>query len=124
MKPAAGIVGALLIAAISGAGGYFLGKGKSAVNTPTEPAREDSGRAKRSGLPAMDVKDLRARLDDERNPLARFKLALRNLEAWVAKDPLGALNWLAGQPPSDRRDEVIRMALNQFSDIDAKGAAN
>lgn len=124
MKPVAGIAGALVIAIISGAGGYFLGKGNSAVNPPAGPAREDSGRAKRSRLPAIDPKDLRARLDDERNPLARFKLALSNLEAWVAKDPQDALNWLAGQPPSDRRDEVIRMALSQFSDTNAKGAAN
>lgn len=124
MKPIAGIVGALAIAIIFGAGGYFLGKGQSAVSPPVNPAREESGRVKRRGLPAVDTKDLRARLDDEKNPLARFKLALSNLEAWVAKDPEDALNWLAGQSPSDRRDEVIRMALSQFSDIDAKGAAN
>jgi hypothetical protein len=124
MKTAAGIAGALVIATISGAGGYFMGKEKSAVNPTVGSAREDSGRVKRSGLPAVNPKELRARLDGERNPLARFKLALSNLEAWVAKDPQDALNWLAGQPPSDRRDEVIRMALSQFSDINAKGAAD
>jgi hypothetical protein len=42
----------------------------------------------------------------------------------VAKDPEDALAWLANQQASDRRDDVIRMALNQYSDIDAKGAAD
>lgn len=124
-------VAGLAIAIIFGSGGYFLGKGKSTGNTQSEPARQggDSagnphGIAGRSGPQAIATKELRARLDAEKNPLARFKLALQNLESWVAKNPQDALDWLAGQPRSDRRDEVIRMALNQFSGSDAKGAAD
>ncbi len=67
---------------------------------------------------------LRAKLDAERNALARFKMAEQQLEAWVAKDPRDALAWLASQQPSGRRDDVIRMALNQYAETDAKGAAD
>jgi len=83
-----------------------------------------AGSARRTATPNIDPKELRARLDGEKNPLARFKLALQNLEAWVNKSPQDALDWLAAQPATDRRDEVIRLALNQYSDTDAKGAAD
>ena len=79
---------------------------------------------RRSVLPVVDPGKLRVKLDAEKNPLARFKLALQQLEAWVAKDPRDALAWLASQPPSGRRDEVMRLALNQYSETDAKGAAD
>ncbi len=78
---------------------------------------------RRSSSPAVEPAKLRARLDAEKNPLARFKMAEQQLEAWVAKDPRDALNWLASQQSSGRRDEVIRMALKQYSETDAKGAA-
>ena len=79
---------------------------------------------RRSAAPAVDAGKLRATLNAEKNPLARFKLALQQLEGWMAKDPRDALAWLASQPASGRRDEVMRMALNQYSETDAKGAAD
>lgn len=80
--------------------------------------------ARKIAIPPVDPAKLRARLDAEKSTLARFKMAEQQLEAWVAKDPRDALDWLASQPPSGRRDEVIRMALNQFAETDAKGAAD
>lgn len=68
--------------------------------------------------------ELKAKLDAEKNPLARFNLALQHLEGWIAKNPKEALDWLASQEPSERRDDVIRAALNQFADIDAGAAAD
>ena len=88
------------------------------------PATNSSAVVRRNALPVIDSGKLRVRLDAEKNPLARFKLALQQFEAWVAKDPRDALAWLASQPPSGRRDEVMRMALNQYSETDAKGAAD
>lgn len=121
----------LVIAIVFGSGGYLVGKRNSPNKLPVEAVRQGGGSVAstqenpiRTGSQAIDPKVLRARLDAEKNPLTRFKLALENLESWVAKNPKDALDWLASQPPSDRREEVIRMALNQFSEIDAKGAAD
>ncbi|MEO5917441.1 MAG: hypothetical protein ABIS50_24650 [Luteolibacter sp.] len=131
MKPITQSIGVLAIALGCGAGGYFLGKNQSNTSSSVDQAgarihREESHPSVpgRIGAPAVDPKALRAALDAEKNPLTRFKLALQNLEGWVAKDPKDALAWLASQQASDRRDDVIRMALNQYSDIDAKGAAD
>jgi hypothetical protein len=41
----------------------------------------------------------------------------------VAKNPTDALDWLLGQQRTERRDELIRLALQQFSESDSKGAA-
>lgn len=129
MQPLTRTIGTLALALSCGVGGYFIGK-RSAPAPPltagVERASVASGNTagKRSAAESLDPKQLRAALDREANPLARFKLALQNLESWVAKNPKDALDWLATQPPSERRDEIIRMALNQFSDIDAKGAAD
>jgi hypothetical protein len=129
MKPLNQIVAGLAIAITSGSGGYFLGKAKSGANSRLETVRQGGETGyfqqvgNRSALPAADSQELRAKLDAEKNPLARFKLALQHMESWVDKNPKDALDWLASQPTSDRREEVIRMALNQFSEIDAKGAA-
>ena len=131
MKSVTLTFGALALAFICGAGGYFLGKNQSLRPQATEPQQagashpgNPSWTLKRNSSSALVPKELRARLDQEMNPLARFKLALKNLDAWVAKDPKDALNWLSSQQASERRDEVIRMALNQFADLDAKGAAD
>ncbi len=88
------------------------------------PADNSSAVVRRSTIPAIDPGKLRVHLDAEKNPLARFKLALQQLEAWMAKDPRDALAWLASQPPSGRRDEVMRLALSQYAETDAKGAAD
>ncbi len=74
-------------------------------------------------MATVDPEKLRAKLDAEPNPLARFQLAQREMEGWVARDPEGALAWLKSQQVSDRRDELIRMALGQYSETDAQGSA-
>jgi hypothetical protein len=131
MKPATQAIAAVIIAVSCGTAGYFLGKSRSPAVPPASaslPAnRRADGHPSATGQmanPSIDPKALRASLDAETNPLARFKLALENLEAWVGKDPEGALDWLASQQASDRRDDVIRMALNQYSEFAAKGSAD
>ncbi len=129
MKSFALSTGALVIALMSGAGGYFLGKNQTAGSPPATaimplPGVISTAPVKRPNPLAIDPTVLRAALDAEKNPLVRYKLAMHNMESWVAKNPKDALNWLATQQPSERRDEVIRMALNQYSAIDAKGAAD
>lgn len=62
-------------------------------------------------------------IDAEKSQLGRFRIAQENLERWVAKDPVGAMDWLASQPASYRRQELIRLALKQFSETDGRGAA-
>ncbi len=129
MKPFAQSITAISIALVCGTTGYFLGKSQSAATSHSQPQKPvtsayGSPSQKHNSLPAIDPKDLRAALDAEKNPLARFKLAMQNLEAWVAKNPKDALDWLASQQPTERRDEVIRMALSQYSATDAKGAAD
>ncbi|MES2439612.1 MAG: hypothetical protein V4584_11120 [Verrucomicrobiota bacterium] len=130
MKPVTLTIGALAIALVCGSGGYFVGKNQAATVRPAggaiqdrEPAARSSGTSNRSGVQPVDLPGLRARLDAETNPLARFKLALQSLETWVAKNPVDALDWLASQPRTERREDVIQMALKQFAETDAKGAA-
>ena len=48
---------------------------------------------------------------------------MRHLEAWMDADPEDALDWLTHEPPSIRRNDVIRMALGQFAEKNPKGAA-
>jgi len=107
-----------------------VGNHEAGLRTQGDPAKPDitspgdsPANVRRISSPAVDPAKLRARLNAEKNPLVRFKIAAEQLEAWVAKDPRDALNWLASQQPSGRRDEVIRLALKQYSETDAKGAA-
>lgn len=122
------MIGTLAIAIGCGTGGYFLGKSQHTTSQPSAPPTQNIGVrsqvSTRPTAPNLDAKALRASLDAEQNPLARFKLALEHLEEWVAKSPEDALAWLTSQQASDRRDDVIRMALNQYSENDAKGAAD
>lgn len=124
MKPLYQIYCAASIALISGGGGYWLGKSQPGA-TPVAPGVAGTSPAAtgRNKVPALDLPDLRFRLDAEKDPVVRFKLALQHLEAWVTRNPADALDWLASQPASRRRNEVIRMALKQFSETDARGAA-
>ena len=130
MKPASLAAGALAIAITFGTGGYFLGKSHSpspageASAAASGTPRTATGVAKRPQLPSVDPVELRAKLDAEQNPLKRFDLALQHLEAWIAKNPKDALDWLASQEPSGRRDDVIREALAQFAEQDAGAAAD
>ncbi len=125
MKPISLIITAVVIALIAGTGGYFLGKQQiptAALNITRTPG-DSTAISRRPSPTAVDLVQLRARLDAEKNPLTRFNLALDHLEAWIEKNPVAALDWLLAQPPSGRRDDVIHEALNQFTQIDAKNAA-
>ena len=73
--------------------------------------------------PGQGPSDLRARLEGEKNSLARYKLAMDHMQEWVVRDPRGALEWIKSQQPSVRRKEVLRMALAQFADKEPKSAA-
>jgi hypothetical protein len=124
MKPLTQLGCALVIALTSGGGGYWIGKSRSpAASDPAAAVAASDARSRRSAAVPQDLPDLRRRLDAEKNSLVRFQLALPHLESWVAKDPAGALDWLAGQTASRRRDELVRLALKQYSETDAKGAA-
>lgn len=131
MKPAAVTLGALAIAVVSGTGGFFLGKNQAAkpaaasfTTTPAGPAGKPPSPAdRRPGVTKTNFASLPAELDREPDPLARFNLALKNLEAWINADPKAALAWLKSQQPTGRRAETIRMALGQFAENDPKGAA-
>jgi hypothetical protein len=131
MKPASLATAALVIAILSGTAGYYLGRnqapepalGRSTQAPVAQIGKPQSARPAGAGFSQSDLTQLRADLDREANPLARFKLALRNLEGWMNTDPKGALAWLKSQQPSGRRDEVIRMALGQFTENDPKAAS-
>ncbi|NJR42657.1 MAG: hypothetical protein HC767_08285 [Akkermansiaceae bacterium] len=120
-----------LVAILCGAGGYLLGKRQGLdQKQPERPILNQSQRersSERQQRPASaptDLKQFREKLDAEKNPLARFKLALENLEDWIHQNPEEALKWLLSQPPTVRRDEVMRMALEQFAEDNPKGAAD
>ncbi len=131
MKPTVQVIGAVAIGLICGSGGFLLGKRQSPAAGPKsgESIASNSRLAKTltparaGGLVAPNIRDLHQKLDAEKNPLLRFKLAMQNMEAWVQYQPVDALDWLKSQPKSDRRDELIRVALNHFSENDPKGAA-
>ena len=121
----------LLTAVIFGGLGFLLGRlTQTDSERPIEPkALADgvspgyrAGERKWSG-PGQGPSDLRAKLDREADPLARYKLAMDHMEAWVGRDPRGALDWIKSQQPSVRRKEVMRLALAQFAESDPKGAA-
>ncbi len=134
MKALGQITALVFVGAACGLGGYFLGikqsRPLSSVTELRQAQKENSARVsdrKSAGrseeLPALDSREIRARLDAEKNPLARFKFALDHLEDWVDRNPQDALNWLMSQPPTDRRDEIFQEALAQFSENDPQGAA-
>jgi hypothetical protein len=129
MKAPVLILAALGIAIISGTGGYIIGKNRtkpSAVSAaPAIRGTVKHPRANRSTGTAssIDFAKFPAELEGNPDPLARFNLALQNLEPWVASSPESALDWLTSQQASARRNEVIRMALEQFTENDPKGAA-
>ena len=125
MKPLTQLGWACAIALVFGGGGYWIGKRQSSpVEVPgVAIVGTSDARPIRSLAAVVDFSDLRLKLDAEKDPLARFKLAIAHLEGWVAKNPLDALDWLASQAASLRRDEMVRLALYQFSETDARGAA-
>lgn len=118
--------GALLIALICGWSGYALGVRKVDRDASPERGGAEAGNSKSSRenrSKAIDLASVKREIDAEKSQLGRFKIAQEHLDRWVAKDPVGALNWLASQPPSYRKQELIRLALKQFSETDGRGAA-
>ena len=120
------IGGALLLALASGWGGYVLGMRHSIVD---DSSAEREGEVKESKsqreirLDFFDPAEVRREIEAEESQLRRFRIAQDNLERWVAKDPVGALDWLASQSTSYRKQELIRLALKQFSETDGREAA-
>lgn len=130
MKVLPATIAALVIALGSGFIGYQIGRG-----TPSPAPSADDGttvspasgkrpaRPVATGFRKSDIPAFRAKLAKESNPLNRFRDALEHLEGWVAADPEDALAWLREQPRSERRDEVIGIALSQYAEQDPKAAA-
>lgn len=125
------ILGALAIALTCGVTGYVLGKNqapavtqarseKSPAERPSNPTRAGAQATKQR----INVSEIRAQLEAEPNPLARFRLASSRMEAWVAANPTEALAWLMSQQASARRAEILRIALNQYAENDPQGAAD
>ncbi|MEO7100707.1 MAG: hypothetical protein ABI162_15200 [Luteolibacter sp.] len=130
MKPHTQSITTLVIAVVFGISGYFIGKSQSSGKSSNSGTDASVFRTDKTDSPArrvstslIDPKELRVKLEAEKSPLARLKLATQNLEDWVAKNPEDAMAWLLSQQPSERRDELIRIALAQYAEIDPKGAA-
>jgi hypothetical protein len=118
--------GAFLIAVACGWGGYALGLRQAFHNIPSVTGGGVAAEFKslrEARLRGFDPTAVRREIDAEKSQLVRFRIAQENLDRWVAKDPLVALNWLASQPSSYRRQELLRLALKQFSETDGSGAA-
>ncbi len=114
------------VAVVFGATGYLLGVRQAEKLQPVvSPVVPDAfGKTSRElRLEGFEPEEVKRELDGVTSQLAKFKIAQNNLERWVAKDPSGALNWLASQPPSYRKAELIQLALKQFSETDGRGAA-
>ena len=114
------------IAVVFGGAGYLLGvrKSEEVPSSVSSPQSSMAGKSPRElRLESFDSAEVERELDAEESQLARFKLAQMNLDRWVAQDPVGALNWLASQPSSYRKQELIRLALGQYSETDGRGAA-
>lgn len=129
MKALPATLAAIAIAVVAGFTGYQIGR--SSGGTPVAeqsadlPPASTSRQVTRStsGFRKSDIPAFRARLAQEANPLRRFQDALEYMEDWVSADPEDALAWLMEQPRSERRDEVIRLAIGQFAESDPKAAA-
>jgi hypothetical protein len=120
------IGGALIIGIACGGGGYALGLRKANDNAAPVARPEAAGHSKtsrESGLKSFDPAMVKREIDAEKSQLGRFRIAQENLDRWVAKDPVGALDWLASQPASYRKQELIRLALQHFAETDGRGAA-
>ena len=121
----------LLTAVIFGGLGFLLGRfaqsdSEHPIETTASAEAVSPGhreRDKKWSGPGKGPSELRAKLEREVNPLARYKLAMDHMEAWVARDPRGALDWIKSQQPSLRRKEIMRLAMAQFAESDPKGAA-
>jgi len=118
--------GVLLLALVCGWGGYALGLRQAVRNASSVEVGGVAVNPKalrETRLRTFDPAVVKREIDAEKSQLGRYRIAQDNLERWVAKDPVGALDWLASQPPSYRRQELISLALKQFSETDGKGAA-
>lgn len=128
MKPLPLALAAALLAIASGSGGYLIGKNQrsEASATPVTtsiPANTKSG--SKAAVPTRsDYSTLRGELDSQTDPLARFKLAIQNLEGWIDADPEAAMAWLQSQPRTARVQDIMRKALAGYAANDPKGAAS
>lgn len=127
MKPLHALTGGGIIALIAGLLGYQLGKHQAGENTGASEAAYSSATTKErishSAASGKQLEDFASRLDDIQDPVEKFSTALASMEAWVATDPEAALAWLTQQPPTGRRNEVVRLALGQWAESAPKDAA-
>lgn len=128
MKPATALAVGLCLSIATGFLGYRIGRASHEVTkhlTPERPAAAASrAHMARPAMSATQAQELTALLDSQTDPLARFAIALDNMEDWVAADPAGALAWLSRQPVTARRNEVIRLAISQWAESDPASAAS
>jgi hypothetical protein len=129
MKPLSMFLGAAVIALASATGGYLLGKKQAhpsataATDKLPSLAQDAKPGSKTPTRSRTDFSTLRSELDAQKDPLARFKLAIQNLEGWIDADPKAAMAWLQSQPRTARLQDVMRKALSRYATNDPKGAA-
>lgn len=112
----------LLIALIALAIGYQIGKhNATSIGLPVEAISRTRGTPRT--ILTGSFGNFSAKLDQVEDDAERFTKALASMEAWVTNDPEAALGWLSQQPITGRRNEVIRMALAQWSESSPKSAA-
>lgn len=127
MKTATALVAGISLSLFTGVVGFWLGRSSNDTTAPAASRQTDGPasrpRAARPMMSKSQTQELVALLDSQPDPLARFAIALDNMEDWVAADPAGALAWLAAQPLTARRAEVIRLAVFQWAESDPAAAA-
>lgn len=129
MKATSILLGAAAIALASATAGYRIGKqhahqsaaGEANAYTPLAKSSEPVNKA--ITRTRTDFSTLRSELDAQKDPLARFKLAIQNLEGWIDADPKAAMAWLQSQPRTARLQDVMRKALSRYAANDPKSAA-
>ncbi len=128
MKPLPLALAAALLAIASGSGGYLIGKKQRSEASATPVTTSIPANTKSGGKAAVptrsDYSTLRGELDSQTDPLARFKLAIQNLEGWIDADPEAAMAWLQSQPRTARVQDIMRKALAGYAANDPKGAAS
>lgn len=129
MKPIVALVSGIGIAGISGTIGYQFGKSAELSESLSEKAPSKSSAAaprnsERSQRSSVDLSDFGQKLDRIADPLERFSMAIDAMETWVDRHPQAAIDWLTGQPPSGRRNELIRLAISQWAETDPSAAAD
>ncbi|MFK7849402.1 MAG: hypothetical protein AB8D78_00355 [Akkermansiaceae bacterium] len=120
--------GMMTAAIVFGWGGYSLGLRQAEVRSLLTDSRKIESRAevetlRKARIRSFDVEEMKIEIGRVGSQLERYRIAQNNLEVWVSKDAVDALSWLVSQPASYRKRELIRLALQQYSETDGKGAA-